>query len=102
MSCHRQGGDATPYAFAGTLYADPGGTTPAAGVTMHLMDAVGGDAVVVTAANGNFWSFDPLTPPLVAFVARCPDVVPMLTPIAETDLGCNRAGCHTSGFRVHP
>ncbi len=102
MSCHRQGGDATPYALAGTLYADAGGAAPVAGATLHFMDTAGLDAIVITAANGNFWSVDPITFPLVAFTARCPDVVPMVTALGEADLGCNRAGCHTSGFRIHP
>lgn len=101
LSCHRQGGDATPYTFAGTLYADGGGAAPAAGVTLHLKDAAGLDVTVVTEANGNFWSTEVVAFPMVAFVARCPDVAPMVTPLGATDLGCNRAGCHTSGFRIH-
>jgi len=102
MQCHRQGGEATPFAIAGTLHTDSGGSAPAAGVTLHFKDAAGLDVAVVTAANGNFWSTDPLAFPLVAFVARCPDVVPMWTPLAERDVGCHQAGCHTSGFRIHP
>lgn len=102
LMCHRQGGDATPYSIAGTVYADSGGTAPAAGVQLHFKDASGLDVTVTTEANGNFWSVEALSFPLIAFVAQCPDVVPMVTPIAETDVGCNRAGCHTSGFRIHP
>ena len=102
LGCHRQGGDGTPYTLAGTLYADAGGTSPAAGITLHLMDAAGGDLVVVTAANGNFWSTDPVAAPAVAYAAQCPTVVPMQTPLAGGDMSCNRGGCHTTGFRMHP
>lgn len=100
LACHRQGGDATPFALGGTLYADSGGTAPAAGVTLHLMNAAGLDVTVITEANGNFWSTEAIGFPAVAFVARCPDVEPMVTPLGERDVGCNRAGCHTSGFRI--
>jgi ferredoxin len=38
LGCHRQGGDGTPFSVAGTLYADTGGTAPAAGVAIHVLD----------------------------------------------------------------
>lgn len=101
MMCHHQGGSATPYTVGGTLYTDSGGAKPAAGVTMHFIDGSGTDLVVVTQTNGNFWSTDPLVPPVIAFGSLCPNVVPMQAPIATTDVGCNQAGCHTVGFRVH-
>jgi hypothetical protein len=100
LSCHRQGGDATPYTFAGTLYADSGGTAAAPGVTLHLLNGDGALVTVITEGNGNFWSTEAIAMPAVAFVARCPEPEPMVTPLGERDLGCNRAGCHTSGFRI--
>jgi hypothetical protein len=102
LACHRQGGDGPPFTIAGTLFEDGGGSAPAAGVTLHFMDAAGADLMVITAANGNFWSLDSIGVPMVAFVARCPDVVPMVTPIGADEVSCNRAGCHTAGFRAHP
>lgn len=101
LMCHYQGGEGPPFTFAGTLYADSGGTTPLAGATFHLIDALGTDVVVVSQLNGNFWSVDLVTFPVVAFGSLCPDVTPMLAPLAEGDGSCNRAGCHTSGFRLH-
>ncbi|MBK9037290.1 MAG: hypothetical protein IPL61_39615 [Myxococcales bacterium] len=102
LSCHRQGGDATPYSIAGTLYADVGGTAPAVGITVHVLDATGADVAMVSADNGNFWSIDPIAAPAVAFSARCPDVIPMQASLGADHVGCNQAGCHTAGFRIHP
>ncbi|MEZ4402558.1 MAG: hypothetical protein R3B06_21220 [Kofleriaceae bacterium] len=102
LSCHRQGGDGTPFTFGGTLYTDQGGTAPAPGITIHIKDGAGGDAVAVTATNGNFWGTDPVAAPAVAFIATCPDVIPMQAALASADGTCNRSGCHTEGFRVHP
>jgi hypothetical protein len=101
LMCHHQGGEGPPYTFAGTVYDGPGGTTPKPGVTFHLIDALGTDVIVTSQTNGNFWSTDLVTFPVVAFGSLCPDVVPMLTPLGELDGSCNTSGCHTSGFRVH-
>lgn len=102
LACHRQGGDGPPFAIAGTLYTDRGGTAPAVGVTLHVLDGAGADVAMVSATNGNFWSVDGVIAPAVAFTARCPDVVAMRAPLAAADASCNRSGCHTAGFRVAP
>lgn len=101
LMCHYQGGEGPPFTFGGTLFADSGGRMPLAGGTFHLIDALGTDVVVKSHGNGNFWSTDLVTFPVVAFGSLCPDVKPMLAPLHETDGSCNRAGCHTSGFRLH-
>ncbi len=103
LSCHHQGGmdGAPPFTFAGTMYEDSGGTTPLAGGSFHLIDAIGNDVLVQTEANGNFYSYELLQFPVVAFRATCPDVHRMLAPIHDTDGSCNASGCHTAGFRLH-
>lgn len=101
LGCHSQGGEAPPYSFAGTVYDGPGGMAPVAGVTIHLIDSAGTDVIVTSQANGNFWSTDLVTFPVVAFGSACPDVVPMLVPLGDPDGSCNASGCHTSGFRIH-
>jgi hypothetical protein len=101
MMCHRQGGTGTPYTLGGTIYADSGGKTPAAGVVLHFIDATGSDLTVVSQTDGNFWSTAPLTPPVISFASLCPKVTPMVGAIGSGDVGCNTAGCHTVGFRVH-
>jgi hypothetical protein len=57
---------------------------------------------MITASNGNFWAIDPIVAPAVAFSARCPDVIPMQAALTADGASCNRGGCHTAGFRVHP
>ena len=101
LMCHHQGGEGPPYTFAGTAYTRSGGATPAAGVTIHMIDVDGNDVIVVTQANGNFWSTDLVSFPVVAFGSLCPAVTPMLSAIGDNDGSCNTAGCHTSGFRIH-
>jgi hypothetical protein len=103
VMCHHQGGmdGAPPFTFAGTMFDSAGGTAPVAGGTFHLIDALGTDVVVQTETNGNFYSLELLTFPVIAFRTQCPDVVRMLAPINDTDASCNKSGCHTSGFRLH-
>ncbi|MBS1121530.1 MAG: hypothetical protein H6Q90_3758 [Deltaproteobacteria bacterium] len=103
LSCHHQGGMdmAPPFTFAGTMYDSSGGTMPLAGATFHLIDALGTDIIVQSQTNGNFYSTDLVTFPVIAFSSLCPQVIPMVTPIGELDGSCNSAGCHTSGFRLH-
>ena len=103
LMCHHQNGVATPFAFAGTLYAADG-VTPAGGATIYLQDSVGNMASAVShPSNGNFYLTDGFVMfPAKAFVTLCPDVIEMLGPVdAETGANCNTSGCHTSGFRVH-
>jgi hypothetical protein len=102
LMCHHQGGTATPYTFAGTLY-DVAGAGPVGGATITLQDAAGNVATAITRANGNFFTTEGfVTYPAKAFASLCPDVVQMLDPVDEiTGANCNTSGCHTAGFRVH-
>ena len=103
LMCHHQGGGATPFAFAGTLY-DVTGTTAVGGATMYLQDSVGNVATAVSHPNnGNFFVIDGFVMyPAKAFVSLCPDVIQMVSPVdAATGANCNTSGCHTRGFRVH-
>lgn len=102
LMCHYQGGGATPFTFAGTLY-DAAGAAPVAGATIYLQDQFGNIATTLTHAQGNFFSTDGYVMyPAKAFVSLCPDVVGMVGPVDETTgANCNTAGCHTAGFRIH-
>ncbi len=103
LMCHHQGGAASPFAFAGTLY-DRTGTTPLGGATITLQDAVGNVATAIShPTNGNFYVVDGFVMyPAKAFVSVCPDVLEMLGPVdMQTGANCNTSGCHTRGFRVH-
>jgi hypothetical protein len=67
LSCHVQGGDATPFAMGGTVWTDPGATTPAPQIQVALRDNAGNTIAVYTDANGNFFAYaaeaGTLTPP---------------------------------------
>lgn len=91
-----------PFTFAGTMFETSGGSAPLAGGTFHLIDAMGTDVIVTTQSNGNFYSTDLVTFPVVAFGTLCPEVKPMIAVLRESDGSCNTSGCHTSGFRLHP
>jgi hypothetical protein len=102
LMCHHQGGAASPYTFAGTLY-DATGNQPLAGATIYVQDSAGNVATAITRPNGNFYTAEGFaTYPAKAFASRCPDVIEMLGAVDEvTGANCNTAGCHTAGFRVH-
>jgi hypothetical protein len=103
LMCHHQGGGATPFTFAGTLYDAPG-TTAVGGATIHLQDAVGNIATAIShPGNGNFYSTDGFVMyPAKAFASLCPDVLGMVSPVdMSTGATCNTSGCHSAGFRVH-
>jgi hypothetical protein len=102
LMCHHQGGVASPYTFAGTLF-DATGTRPLAGATIYLQDSAGNVATTTTRPNGNFYNADGfVTYPAKAFVSLCPSVIQMVAAVDEiTGANCNTSGCHTAGFRVH-
>ena len=103
LMCHHQGGGATPFTFAGTLYSDALGTQPIGNATITVQDAVGNIATALTHAQGNFYSTDGFAMyPARAFASLCPDVATMTGPVDMlTGANCNTSGCHTDGFRVH-
>ena len=102
LMCHHQGGVASAFAFAGTLY-DQTGKNPVSGATIYVQDQVGNVATAVTRPNGNFYTATGFAMfPAKAFVSLCPNVIEMIAPVDElTGANCNTSGCHTSGFRVH-
>jgi hypothetical protein len=102
LMCHHQGGTASPYAFAGTLY-DASGTRPIGGATIYVQDSAGNVATAIARPNGNFYTADGfVTYPAKVFVSMCPCGFGMVPPAAVgTAANCNTSGCHTAGFRIH-
>jgi hypothetical protein len=102
LMCHHQGGPASPYTFAGTLY-DAAGQQPVAGATIYLQDSAGNVATAITRPSGNFFTAAGFVEyPAKVFVSLCPDVIEMVGPVDQlTGANCNTSGCHTAGFRVH-
>jgi hypothetical protein len=95
LGCHN-GVAALAFTAGGTLYADPGGTTPLTGFKVSIIDADETPIDAFSALNGNFYATAPIVFPAVAFVSACPDVVPM--PIQLTVGDCN--SCHVVGDRI--
>jgi hypothetical protein len=56
LSCHKQGGSAPSFAFAGTIYGDKDATKGAADIEIRLTDANGAAMSVHADADGNFWA----------------------------------------------
>ncbi|MCU1278942.1 MAG: hypothetical protein JWM53_2488 [bacterium] len=97
LTCH-DGARATLFTFAGTLYNAASNGATIAGATVEVIDAKGVTAKTVTSSNGNFYSSQPVTPPLTARATGCPNDVAM---VAKATGDCNSSGCHTSAMRVH-
>ena len=53
--CHATGGTAAAFAVGGTVYRDPEGRAPLAGVTVVLADRAGGRQQAITNCAGNFF-----------------------------------------------
>ena len=68
LRCHAAGGAAAakPFSFGGTVFssADAAACDGVAGVTLRVTDSNGKTATAVSNAAGNFWSVEPLVPPL--------------------------------------
>lgn len=110
-ACHAAGGGSTEFSFAGTVYKDSGGLTPAPGVTIRIFkpdnnpadDVALVEVVTDTAGNfiirptqGDFTNF-----PYDTHVTGCgpvPDIKPMISLITAAEKSCNIAGsCHGAG-----
>jgi hypothetical protein len=102
-ACHSTGVGAKKFTLAGTLYASKTGVGSISGATIIVTDANGGVHKLISAANGNFYATEPLAYPVTVSVSKCPDTVPMVSPVTSGG-DCNAGGCHAlnapSG-RVH-
>lgn len=94
--CHG-GGEGPPFLIGGTVYADYGGTTPAVGVEVRVVDGKGNAASTYSDSGGNFYIKAGTTS--VAFPAnvgvRSANAQrPMITPLTGAMGSCGQAGCH--------
>jgi cytochrome c553 len=55
LTCHKAGGTAPEYAFAGTVYADGDGKKGAPDIEVRVVDGAGSATSVHSDADGNFW-----------------------------------------------
>jgi hypothetical protein len=95
-SCHDHN-----FTVAGTVYTTSGGSTPAAGATVTVIDAKNNKTNLVVQSNGNFYGSPLVTFPLTVYASSCPTLTPMTATVASNDLsvavGCNNTSCHASG-----
>lgn len=97
-SCHNHG-----FYMSGTMFSSATGGSPAVGVSITYVDAMGATGDMVSGTNGNFWWSLPVTFPVTITASKCPDIKPMTAVVTATDDGCNKGGCHVTGAagRIH-
>jgi hypothetical protein len=88
QSCHNHG-----FTLAGTLYTNATGNTGFGGATISVTDAANKTIKVVVNSNGNFYTSDSLTFPVLVIASSCPSAKRMngSTPNGN----CN--ACHVGG-----
>lgn len=95
LRCHASNGEARnkPFSFGGTIFpaADSGLCDGVEGVTVRVTDSKGKVVTVTSNRVGNFWSAEPLTPPLSMEAERGGRVTKM--PVTAPTGGC--ALCHS-------
>ncbi|MEW6431229.1 MAG: hypothetical protein AB1730_06935 [Myxococcota bacterium] len=95
LRCHAAGGEAArkPFSVGGTVFpsGDAGLCDGVEGVTIRVTDTNGKSVTLVSNAVGNFWSAEPLEPPLSISAERDGRVLAM--PVTTPTGGC--ALCHS-------
>jgi hypothetical protein len=89
--CHRAGGGPA-FTVAGTMYDTSRSGSPIGGATVVIIDGDGNRFDLITAANGNFYTSEPVVFPLLAKASLCPSDNKMVS-LSQTG-DCNSQGCH--------
>ena len=104
QGCHDGGALSGPsFTLAGTVFGPATSNVPRAGrpgINVHLIDATGREVRLVSAANGNFYTAQPLVFPVRTFISACPDSAVMVAQVEEAESSCNAGGCHDAGRRI--
>jgi hypothetical protein len=90
QNCHNHG-----FTLAGTLYTNSTGNSGFEGATITITDSNNVTLKLVTAVNGNFYTRQALTFPVLTMASACPSAVRMTLAVAESGRACN--SCHASG-----
>jgi hypothetical protein len=85
--CH-QGTLGPKFTAAGTLFNR----------RTYIIDSGGKVVRMLTADNGNFWTDEPLAPPIRTYASACPDSIPM---IDATHGNCNVGACHGEEAKIY-
>ena len=88
QACHNHG-----FTLAGTLYTNATGNTGFSGANITLTDNNNQTINIVTQANGNFWTMQPIAFPVLVVASACPSAVRMT--LASANGNCN--SCHVGG-----
>jgi hypothetical protein len=97
-ACHNHG-----FTLAGTLF---NGSAGASGGTITVTDNAGSSFDLVSQANGNFYTTQPVAFPVTVFASRCPSIHNMPGTVSATAgtsaAGCNQSGCHEPAAGAGP
>jgi hypothetical protein len=85
QGCHNHG-----FTLSGTLYDSATSNSAFVGATVTITDAQNRTYDLVTAANGNFYTKNPITFPVKVLASSCPSAVVMVASVADGH--CNT--CH--------
>ncbi len=98
MSCHNANDpNISQFTVAGTLYSALTGGSAVAGATVEVTDSTGKVLPLLTGSNGNFYTEQPLTPPLMVRATACPADLHMQS--ASQTGACN--SCHNGTNQIH-
>lgn len=96
LSCHKMGGAGPQFLFAGTIFQDMNGTTPASDVEVRVLGADNKGYSAHSDTDGNFW-YLPGQNEAVAYPAyhgaRNASTTVLMSETA-TASSCNASGCH--------
>lgn len=98
MSCHNANNpNISQFTAAGTLYTALVGGNAVAGATVEVTDSAGKVLPLLTGTNGNFYTEQPLQPPLIVRATACPADLHMQS--ASQTGACN--SCHNGTNQIH-
>ena len=90
QACHNHG-----WTVAGTLYTNDTGNTAFVGAHITITDSNNQEIDLITGANGNFYTTQPIAFPILVLASSCPSAVKMNVAVAATGRACN--SCHVGG-----
>ncbi len=103
LSCHKMGGAGPQFLFAGTIFQDVNGTTPAVDKEIRVRGSDGKAYSAHSDADGNFW-YLPGTGEAIAFPAQpgARDATNTALMVGTlTASSCNAGGCHDGNTQAY-
>jgi len=94
IACHAGDSEAPTFSFAGTVFTAADGQQGAEGVSVTVVDSTNTQVEVTTNRVGNFFTRDPVTPPLTITLTS-PGGAAATMPLEAAHGDCNL--CHVAG-----